>query len=56
MKTSVQIPDEIYRQTKLLSDNFSFIVTQALGDPLFEGIIKGLVGAKPGLPERVIGL
>ena len=30
MKTSVQIPDEIYRQTKLLSDNFSFIVTQAL--------------------------
>jgi hypothetical protein len=23
MKTSVQIPDEVYRQTKLMSDNFS---------------------------------
>lgn len=34
MKTSVQIPDEIYRQTKLLSDNFSFVVTQALIDLL----------------------
>lgn len=32
MKTSVQIPDEIYRETKLLSDNFSSIVTQALKD------------------------
>ena len=30
MKTSVQIPDEVYRQTKLLSDNFSSVVNQAL--------------------------
>jgi hypothetical protein len=34
MKTSVQIPDEVYRQTKLLSDNFSSVVTQALKDLL----------------------
>jgi hypothetical protein len=32
MKTSVQIPDEVYRQTKLLSDNFSSVANQALID------------------------
>ena len=32
MKTSVQIPDEVYRQTKLVSENFSSVVTLALKD------------------------
>ncbi|MBI5584101.1 MAG: hypothetical protein HY892_09775 [Deltaproteobacteria bacterium] len=45
MKTSVQIPDEIYRQTKLLSDNFSFIVTQALKDFLKKSKTKKALAA-----------
>ena len=34
MKTSVQIPDEVYKQTKLVSENFSSVVTLALKDYL----------------------
>jgi predicted CopG family antitoxin len=40
MKTSIQIPDEVYRQTKLLADNFSAVVTQALKDYLKKAKIK----------------
>jgi hypothetical protein len=40
MKTSVQIPDEVYRQTKLVSENFSSVVTLALKDYLKKSKIK----------------
>jgi hypothetical protein len=40
MKTSVQIPDEIYRQTKSVSENFSSVVTLALKDYLKKSKIK----------------
>ena len=40
MKTSVQIPDEVYKQTKLISENFSSVVTLALKDYLKKSRIK----------------
>lgn len=52
MKTSVQIPDEIYRQTKLLSDNFSYVVTQALKDFLKKSKTKKAVAAFGSWKDR----
>ncbi len=40
MKTSVTIPDEIFRQAKAISDNFSQVVSDALREYIRQGKVR----------------
>ena len=45
VKASVTIPDDVYEEVKKLSDNFSFIVAEALKEYLRKKKIEKAVGS-----------